>query len=60
MLIKIFGFVKELIVKEKIYVVVFIIDGSNVSFLLKDVVKKFKEIKSFVIERGMNWFEIYN
>lgn len=54
MLIKIFGFVKELIVKEKIYVVVFIIDGSNVSFLLKDVVKKFKEIKSFVIERGMN------
>lgn len=39
--------------KEKIHVVVFIIDGSNVSFLSKDVVKKLKEIKSLVIERGI-------
>lgn len=47
------GFVKEPTVKEKIHVVVFIIDGSNVSFLSKDVVKKLKEIKSLVIERGI-------
>lgn len=47
------GFVKEPSVKEKIHVVVFIIDGSNVSFLSKAVVKKIKEIKSLVIEKGM-------
>nr|XP_034306898.1 interferon-induced protein 44-like [Crassostrea gigas] len=47
------GFVKEPTVKEKIHVVVFSIDGSNVSFLSKDVVKKLKEIKSLVIERGI-------
>lgn len=52
------GPVKEPTVKEKIHVVVFILDGSNLNFLSKDMIKKLKEIKSLAVDRGKNCFEI--
>lgn len=51
-LIKRIGFVKELIVKEKMYVVVFVFDGSIFDVLLVGVVLKFREIKSFVVDKS--------
>lgn len=47
------GPVKEPTVKEKIHVVVFILDGSNLNFLSKDMIKKLKEIKSLAVDRGV-------
>lgn len=44
--------------KEKIHVVVFILDGSNLNLLSKDMIKKLKEIKSLAVDRGKNCFEI--
>lgn len=52
MLIKIIGFVEELIIKEKMYVVVFVFDGIILDVLLEGVVLKFKEIKRKVVDRS--------
>lgn len=52
MLIKRIGFVEELIVKEKMYVVVFVFDGIILEVLLERVVLKFKEIKRKVVDRS--------
>ncbi|XP_065936891.1 interferon-induced protein 44 isoform X2 [Magallana gigas] len=48
------GFVKEPTMRDKIHVVVFILDGSNLNFLSYDVVKKLQEIKSLAIDRGVS------
>lgn len=54
------GFVKEPTMRDKIHVVVFILDGSNLNFLYYDVVKKLQEIKSLAIDRGLNFEKSLN
>lgn len=48
----IFGFVKEFMIKDMIYMVVFVVDGSNVEVMLDEIVKKLKDIKEMFIVRG--------
>lgn len=48
----IFGFIKDLIMKDRIYIVVFVIDSSNVDVMLDGIVKKLKDIKEMFIDRG--------
>lgn len=53
-LIYIKGFVWKFIVMEKIYVVVFVFDGSILNFFFKKVFINLLEMKSFVVDRGIN------
>ncbi len=46
------GFVKEPTVKDRIHVVVFVLDGSTLDVLSAGVVSKLKDIKSLVVDRG--------
>ncbi|XP_052679954.1 interferon-induced protein 44-like [Crassostrea angulata] len=50
---KILGFVKEPTVKDRIHVVVFVLDGSTLDVLSEGVVSKLKDIKSVVVDRGI-------
>lgn len=52
------GFIWKLIVIEKIYVVVFVVDGSILDFFLKKVFINLLVMKSFVVDRGIKklWF----
>lgn len=43
--------------KDMIYIVVFVIDGSNVEVMLDGIIKKLKNIKDMFIERG--WMNFY-
>ncbi|XP_065936898.1 interferon-induced protein 44 [Magallana gigas] len=47
------GFVKEPTVKDRIHVVVFVLDGSTLDVLSERVVSKLKDIKSLVVDRGI-------
>nr|XP_034306895.1 interferon-induced protein 44 [Crassostrea gigas] len=47
------GFVKEPTVKDRIHVVVFVLDGSTLDVLSEGVVSKLKDIKSLVVDRGI-------
>lgn len=47
------GFIWKLIVMEKIYVVVFVFDGSILDFFLKKVFINLLVMKSFVVDRGI-------
>lgn len=47
------GFVKEPTMKDRIHVVVFVLDGSILDVLSEGVVSKLKEIKSLVVDRGI-------
>ncbi|XP_034306896.2 interferon-induced protein 44 [Magallana gigas] len=47
------GFVKEPTVKDRIHVVVFVLDGSTLDVLSEGVVSKLKDIKNLVVDRGV-------
>nr|XP_034306896.1 interferon-induced protein 44 [Crassostrea gigas] len=47
------GFVKEPTVKDRMHVVVFVLDGSTLDVLSEGVVSKLKDFKSLVVDRGV-------
>nr|XP_034306897.1 interferon-induced protein 44-like [Crassostrea gigas] len=48
------GFVEEPTVKEKMHVVVFVLDGSSLDVLSAGVVSKLREIKSLVVDKSIS------
>lgn len=49
------GFIKEPTMKDRIHTVVFVIDGSNVEVMPDGIIKKLKDIKEMLIERGQKF-----
>ncbi|XP_062570005.1 interferon-induced protein 44-like [Saccostrea cucullata] len=50
---KVPGFVKDPTLKERMHVVVFVIDGSTLDVLPEDTLKKLKDFKTMVVDRGI-------
>lgn len=46
------GFIKDPTMKDRIHTVVFVIDSSNVEVMPDGIVKKLKDIKEMLIDRG--------
>lgn len=46
------GFIKDPTMKDRIHTVVFVIDSSNVDVMPDGIVKKLKDIKEMLIDRG--------
>ncbi|XP_056000063.1 interferon-induced protein 44-like [Ostrea edulis] len=49
---KVPGFIKDPTLKDRMHAVVFVIDGSTFDVLPEGIIKKLKEMKTFVVERG--------
>ncbi|XP_062573345.1 interferon-induced protein 44-like [Saccostrea cucullata] len=50
---KVPGFVKDPTLKDRMHVVVFVIDGSTLDVLPEDTLKKLKDFKTMVVDRGI-------
>ncbi|XP_061167731.1 interferon-induced protein 44-like isoform X1 [Saccostrea echinata] len=50
---KVQGFVKDPTLKERMHVVVFVIDGSTLDVLPEDIIKKLKDFKTLIVDKGI-------